>query len=316
MEIIYTKAYKVNYVISILLSVISAITAGYIGSLIFKDTVYTEINAVMAASVFILMHLFFTNKYRKRKKILSVPFPEEWRLILSGMVDFYNRLNDEERYIFEKKIQIFLSEKPVTGIGTSVDDRTRLLVASAAVIPVFRIEGWEYHRLSEVLVYPGRFDESFSFTGRHSNILGMVVQNTSSLIISRKDLYKGFSRKGGDNTAIHEFIHKIDEEDGEIDGLPVLLLDRETIMKWKTIREAEMELIMQGKSDINPYALTGEAEFLAVSGEYFFKQPGRMEEKHPELYRILKVIFRQDTASIIKSDALQLIRLTKSRAME
>jgi Mlc titration factor MtfA (ptsG expression regulator) len=144
----------------------------------------------------------------------------------------------------------------------------------------------------------------------------MVVQNTSSLIISRKDLYKGFSRKGGDNTAIHEFIHKIDEEDGEIDGLPVLLLDRETIMKWKTIREAEMELIMQGKSDINPYALTGEAEFLAVSGEYFFKQPGRMEEKHPELYRILKVIFRQDTASIIKSDALQLIRLTKSRAME
>ena len=313
MEMIYTKAYKVNYVISLIISGLTAAIAGYSGSFFFRLAGdIGEINAVFAAAVFISMHYFMTNKYRKRKKILSMPFPKEWRVILSELVGFYNMLDEEDKLNFEKKIQIFLTEKIITGIGTNIDDRTRVLIASAAIIPVFRIEDWEYHRLSEVLVYPDRFDEQFSFTDKNRSILGMVVQHTSSLIISKKDLFKGFAGKGGDNTAIHEFIHKIDEEDGEIDGLPVLLLDRETISRWKSVRETEMEMIHQNKSDINPYALTGEAEFLAVTGEYFFNQPDRMIEKHPELYTILKTIFRQDTASIIKSNALKLIRMKKS----
>jgi len=314
MEMIYTKVYKINYVISLVTSILTAMTAGYFGSFFLKDSGKgEEINAVIAASVFIAMHFFLTYKYRKRKKILLMPFPEEWRLILSEMVSFYNMLNEEDRHSFEKKVQVFLSEKIITGIGTTVDDRTKVLIASAAVIPVFRIEGWEYYKLHEILVYPDRFDEKFSFTNQNRTILGMVVHNTSSLIISKKELFRGFSRKGADNTAIHEFIHKIDEEDGEIDGLPVLLLDRKTINQWVSVREAEMGLIRTGKSDINSYALTGSEEFLAVTGEYFFKQPDRMQERHPELYRILKIIYRQDTASIIKSSALELVRIKKNR---
>lgn len=307
---VYTKVYKVNYIISLIISIIFALITGYAGSLFLKDNpAAEEIHALLTAAVFISMHYFFTSKYRKRKKILLIPFPSEWRLILSEIVVFYCRLDEENKYFFEKKIQIFLSEKKITGIGTDIDDTTKLLIASAAIIPVFKIEDWEYHRLSEVLVYPDRFDEHFSFTDKNRDLLGMVVQNTSSLIISKKDLFKGFTSKEWDNTAIHEFIHKIDEEDGDIDGLPAVLLDRKNIREWKSVIASETDLIRRGMSDINSYALTGEAEFFAVAGEYFFKHPYRMKEKHPELYRIFKIIFRQDTASIIKSDALKLVRM-------
>lgn len=270
-----------------------------------------ELHSLPAVLVFISMHYCFTSRYRKRKKILTVPFPEQWRADLAEMVEFYYTLDDNHKYYFEKKIQFFLSEKKITGIGTDVDDRTRLLVASAAIIPVFRIEDWEYHRLNEVLVYPDRFDEHFSFTDKNRDLLGMVVQNTSSLIISRKELFRGFDRRGWDNTAIHEFIHKIDEEDGDIDGLPALLLDRKTFRLWKSVREDEMEMIREGISDISSYALTGEAEFFAVTGEYFFKHPDIMKEKHPDLYKVLQMIFRQDTGSIIKSDTLRFIGVKK-----
>jgi Mlc titration factor MtfA (ptsG expression regulator) len=57
-----------------------------------------------------------------------------------------------------------------------------------------------------------------------------------------------------------------------------------------------MHKIEAGKSDINPYALTNEAEFLAVVSEYFFEKPEQLQHKHPELYEILSLIFTQDPA--------------------
>ena len=57
-----------------------------------------------------------------------------------------------------------------------------------------------------------------------------------------------------------------------------------------------MHRIQSGKSDINPYAATNEAEFFAVAAEYFFEKPQQLETKHPEIYRMLKLIFEQDLA--------------------
>lgn len=55
-----------------------------------------------------------------------------------------------------------------------------------------------------------------------------------------------------------------------------------------------MHRIEAGKSDINPYALTSEAEFLAVASEYFFEKPEKFRQEHPELYRQMSRIFRQE----------------------
>ena len=58
----------------------------------------------------------------------------------------------------------------------------------------------------------------------------------------------------------------------------------------------EMERIAENKSDINPYATTNQAEFLAVTAEYFFEKPELLKEKHPAIYNKLSKIFGQDLA--------------------
>lgn len=310
MEAVFTRRYKINLVFSLIVSLSAASLTAYAFPYLFGNIFIGSVNieGIAAASVFILLHLFITGKYRKRKKITAVPFPEEWRDILSDHVIFYRMLNSDEKYYFEKRVQIFLAEKIITGVKTEIDDRTRLLIAAAAIIPVFKIEDWEYDTLGEILVYPDSFDHDYNFTSGDRDVLGMVVQYTSSLIISKNELFKGFSANDGNNTAIHEFIHKMDEEDGDIDGLPVMMLAKQELSEWKRIRSMEMEKLKSGKSDLDSYALTGEAEFLAVAGEYFFEKPERMREKSPELYNILKAIFKQDTASLIKSEALGLFK--------
>jgi Mlc titration factor MtfA (ptsG expression regulator) len=50
---------------------------------------------------------------------------------------------------------------------------------------------------------------------------------------------------------------------------------------------------MANRSDIDPYAVTNEGEFFAVVSEYFFERPDLLEEKHPELYKLLTEFFHQ-----------------------
>jgi Mlc titration factor MtfA (ptsG expression regulator) len=66
------------------------------------------------------------------------------------------------------------------------------------------------------------------------------------------------------------------------------------VAPWLHIIKEEMSRIQQGRSDISPYALTSNAEFLAVVSEYFFDNPENFKIKHPNLYNYLITIFHQN----------------------
>ena len=228
MEAVFTRRYKINLLFSLIISLSAAAAAAAASPYLLKGIlpVTGNVEGAAAVAVFAALHLAITAKYRRRKKIVSVPFPADWREILSDRVLFYKMLGEDEKNYFEKRVRIFLAEKIITGVGVEADDATRLLIASAAIIPVFKIEDWEYDTLTEILVYPDRFDDRYNFKSGDRDVLGMVVQHTSALIISKKELFRGFRSMNGGNAAIHEFIHKMDEEDGVIDGLPLLMLNR------------------------------------------------------------------------------------------
>jgi len=61
---------------------------------------------------------------------------------------------------------------------------------------------------------------------------------------------------------------------------------------------AEIDKILANKSDINPYALTNHAEFFAVVCEYFFENPEKFQDKHPQLYGLMNEIFRKERADV------------------
>ena len=255
---------------------------------------------------FIICFLFLTRKYRQRKKLAQKEIPGEWEQILASKIAYYSSLTDEEKNRFKKQIQIFLGEKEIIPIETDVDEECKVLIAASALIPVFAYPDWEYDNLTEILVYPDDFNLDYDFKARDKNILGLVTGRGSTMILSKPALYHGFQLdKDKLNVGFHEFAHKIDGQDGYIDGIPALLADKEITSTWLKLIDKESALIKEGKSDINPYGLTNNAEFFAVVSEYFFENPAVMSTKHPELYSILKKIFKQDTKSrfshIVKS---------------
>lgn len=230
----------------------------------------------------------------------KVPFPAEWKIILSKRVLFYNSLSEDEKNRFEHKVQEFLLNCRITGIETSIDASDKLLVASSAIIPIFGFNEWKYINIYEVLLYPTMFNEKFETTGHDRQILGMVGNGymEGKMIISKEALHHGFSNESDKkNTAIHEFVHLIDKTDGTIDGIPALLLDKQYTIPWLDLINKKINEIYENNSDINPYGGTNRGEFFSVASEYFFEQPQLLEKKHPELYVLLERIFSQKLAS-------------------
>ena len=115
------------------------------------------------------------------------------------------------------------------------------------------------------------------------------------MILSIKALCHGFKNEADkNNTAIHEFVHLIDKLDGEIDGIPNLLLEKQYAIPWIDLMEQKINEINQNKSDIKRYGGTSKIEFFAVASEYFFERPKLMAKKHPLLYKYLEDIFKHD----------------------
>ncbi len=239
---------------------------------------------------------------RKRidRQLLKQNFPDDWRLFLNEYVKFYQNLNDWKKTEFEKRIKFFLASKRIVPIDTEIDADVKLMVAVSALIPMFEFPEYNYPHLREVLIYPNSFDEKFRterYWGHEENVVGMVGNRfmNSTMILSKPDLIRPYDGEyHSSNVGIHEFVHLIDKIDGEVDGIPEILIRGDDIKVWLELIETEKYLIETSVSDINSYALKSNAEFLAVISEYFFGAPERFKAYHPDLYQFLYRIYRKD----------------------
>jgi Mlc titration factor MtfA (ptsG expression regulator) len=249
----------------------------------------------LAIVIVVLIYLFS----RKKKPVTQLQAPL-LKQLLTQHIGFYNHLNEEDKSAFEQRIQRFLIDVRIEGLGLEVNDTDCIMVASSAVIPIFGFKGWTYRNVTNVLLYPDTFNNDFQFEGSEDrSILGMVGSGymNGQMILSRTALVKGFSKNSGEeNTGIHEFVHLLDKADGATDGIPEGFLAHEYTQPWVKMMHQEIHKIEVGHSDINPYATTNEAEFFAVVSEYFFEKPDQFQTKHPELYDMLSKIFGQDPA--------------------
>lgn len=253
------------------------------------------VNIITFCSIALVMAIiYFAMKKPAAKKQASADVQKK---ILEEHVEFYQELNAEEKLRFEESVRKFLGRVKITGVNTKVEDMDAVFVAAAAVIPIFHFKDWQYRNIHEVLLYPNNFSKGFQQDGDGRSVLGMVGDGSMEdmMILSKQELRNGFFNKTGrSNTAIHEFVHIIDKMDGDTDGLPEALLPHQYSRPWVDRIYREIKLIRLGKSDIDPYGATNEAEFFAVASEYFFKQPEDMQDEHPELYALLEEIFTSE----------------------
>ena len=78
-----------------------------------------------------------TGSIRRRRTILSEPFPAEWEAVLQRDLLFFRVLEPAAQVRFRQQVQLFLGEKRVTGIRLQLDTTTRVLIAASAIIPIF-----------------------------------------------------------------------------------------------------------------------------------------------------------------------------------
>lgn len=254
---------------------------------------------IIAVLLFGLLFFFTQKKKKKVKTVLAEPFPEAWKAFLQEKVKFYAELSDTDKVRFENKVKKFFNDTSITGVkDLEVTDELKLLVAASAIIPVFLFDGWEYVNLTDVVIYDGEVEPNqINDAESEGTLLGQVrpFQTKHMMLLSRQYLVHGFeSMNGKSNVGIHEFAHLIDQADGTFDGIPKAFMPEELLKPWTKVMYAEIEKIAANRSDINPYALTNHAEFFAVVCEYFFENPEKFQEKHPQLYVLMNQIFKRE----------------------
>ena len=230
----------------------------------------------------------------RRRAAATAPFPARWRAILAHRYDHYHRLPESLRPAFESRVQAFLAEKRITGVGVVATDELRVLVAASAATLSLAWDAYPWDQLAEVLLYAQDFDRDYSFAGRE---LAGEAHPWGTIIISVPTLQASFDDPGdGYHVGLHEFAHLLDKWGTHFDGI-LPGLDEARSREWMGLAEREMERMRRGESVIDPYGQESPVEFLAVAVEAFFERPRKLRRGHTEVYSMLRDYFGQDPAA-------------------
>lgn len=244
-------------------------------------------------------------RLQHRNTLRSASFPAEWIRILKRNVPLYRRLPDKLRNQLHAHINIFLHEKEFEGCGgLTLTDEIRLTIAAQACFLLLNRETAYYPGLKTILVYP----ETYVAPGMHrdgpiethgEDVRAGESWHRGPVVLSWGDIQRGTSYHGAaHNVVLHEFAHKLDEENEHADGLPVLT-DPMQQKTWAEVLGREFRALQvaadQGEDSVlDHYGATSPAEFFAVATETFFEAPVALGEKHPLLYNELRKFFNVD----------------------
>lgn len=221
----------------------------------------------------------------------------------------YPALTPDEQRRLGDLVRLFVAEKEFLGIGNLriTDDLKAAIAVQACLLLVGLPEFDIYPRLREVIVQPHDFGETIETIapdGRRFRIAdlhagqawrhGPVVLAWNSVAHSIAQPTDGF------NVVFHEFAHVLDVQVGIRYGAPPLET-RAQRDEWSRVFHAEFQTFAEAarrgkRTFIDPYGAESQAEFFAVITEHFFEQPQELKAKHPELYRQLRLFYRQDPA--------------------
>ncbi len=253
-------------------------------------------------SLFNYIKSFFTPNYKNVAANHAQTWQQAWSDFLENTVNFYRNLSQEDKICFEQRCLLFLETTRVEGsVDVEITDNDRLMVAASAIIPVWGFKGWHYFNIESVILLPSRFNEKYQYGLADSRMSGMVGTGEMSgkMVLSKPDLYRGFENVNDkQNVGIHEFVHLIDMADGLADGFPERVTQYEYSAPWFEFVQKKIEEVDRGESNIDDYAATNNAEFFAVSSEYFFERPKMLQRKHPRLYQYLSKFYKQNLAEI------------------
>lgn len=243
-------------------------------------------------------------KRHRRQALAAQPFPTPWRQLLHRDFPLYERLPNTLRQKLEGHVQVFLSEKVFVGCnGFAITDEVRVLIAAQACLLILNNGDDYYPGFETILVYPDTYvapvtrREGFLQTESIDTRAG-ESWHRGPLVLAWDQVWRGaLDSRDGHNVVMHEFAHKLDEENSRGTGLPILS-DGSQYQAWAEVLSEEYEKLRQHHdSVIDAYGATSPAEFFAVVTEAFFEKPAQLKHKHPALYAQFQLYYQLDPAT-------------------
>jgi Mlc titration factor MtfA (ptsG expression regulator) len=240
-------------------------------------------------------------------QLADKPLEPELLNLLRQHMPLYERMPSELQQRLQGLVNVFVNDKNFFGSGgLEITDEMRLAVAGNACLLLLNRDDPCFPGSATILLYP---DTIVTPAVEYD---GPVVRKTTSarlgeswhrgpVILSWADVLRGVSNPDdGQNVVIHEFAHKLDEENESMNGLPVLR-EHADYPEWARVMSEEFaELIKRVERNRNKvlsgYGSTSPAEFFAVASEVFFEQGKRMQDRLPKLYTQLEQYYGVDTA--------------------
>ncbi len=244
----------------------------------------------------------------RRNNLFLKPLPPDWIQILENNVSIYSLLPQNLRKELHGRINIFLDEKEFIGCaGLQISNEIRITIAGNACILLLKRDKRCFPRFTTILIYPD------TYVSREVKSDGLVVVHEESVrageswyrgpvVLSWADVMRGsLNNSDGHNVVLHEFAHKLDEENEIMNGLPVLR-DSSHYAEWAEVLSKEFDSLLirvdRGtNSVIDAYGAVSPSEFFAVATESFFEKPLLMKNKLPDLYQQFRRFYNLDPAA-------------------
>ena len=119
----------------------------------------------------ILLSFLIYNLSRKKKNTFRQMSEEYLKTILEKNIGFYKNLDEADKSSFLNRVNDFLNNIRITLVGDHLLTETdKVLLGSAAIIPIFKFPEWRYQNLREILIYENSFSMDFDPTNNEKNV--------------------------------------------------------------------------------------------------------------------------------------------------
>jgi len=258
-------------------------------------------------AVIVIIWLIKYKRKRLHEKLKAAEFDPAWVNIMQKNMGLYHKLPVPLKLKLHGLINVFLHEKNFSGFNDlEITDEIKVTIAAQACLLMLNRDQALYPTLYNIFVYPAAFksvqtvSDGVIHTEQEVVRLGESWQRGHIVLSWQDSKQGGLNDKDGHNVIYHEFAHQLDNDDGAIDGTPVLD-SAENYTSWIKVFEHEFghlreRVAANKKTLIDSYGAESEGEFFAVVTELFFEQPKQFEKKHPELYKELAGFYRLNPA--------------------
>lgn len=265
--------------------------------------------ALAAVPAVIFLFIFMRRRLvrHRREKLRRRPAPAALRDSLQRNVGVYALLPGALQQQLHGHMQVFLQEKTFIGCdGQEITEDVRFTVAGLACLLLLNRDATYFPGFRSILMYPASYRATDVIHSGHQETRRESVRAGESwhrgpIVLSWNDVLRGAANAGdGYNVVLHEFAHKLDEENDGTNGLPILG-EHGHYGEWARVLSNEYQQLAERVARnrnvvIDEYGLTSPPEFFAVATESFFEKPVAMRAKLPDLYTQLQAFYQVDPA--------------------